>query len=96
MRMRSPIQLSESQVEVTASAGAVILNRSISDKHELWHNANLALYHAKSHGYDQYQIFDPAIFANVLSKNRIEILLKQSILERDYELYYQAAIFATG
>jgi len=76
-------------LEVTASIGAVIANCNQPDRQELWHNVNLALYHAKSHGYDQYQIFDPSIFTNVMSKNRIEILLKQSNLEKDYELYYQ-------
>ena len=88
-RMCMPVRLAETQLAITASLGAAILTGRQNSGDALWNNANIALDQAKLHGYGKYQIFDPAQLTNKLSTSRIEMLLKLSDIEKDFELYYQ-------
>jgi len=88
-RMCLPVRLAETQLAITASLGAAILTGRQNSGDTLWNNANIALDQAKLHGYGKYQIFDPAQLTNKLSTSRIEMMLKLSDIEKDFELYYQ-------
>ncbi len=84
-----PISIGGHVLEVTVSIGVALLSTDAVDGKSLLKNADIAMYHAKSQGYNKYQLFDPILSQDMINSNKIEVLLKQADIDKDFELFYQ-------
>ncbi len=84
-----PVTIAGNRLEVTVSIGAALRTANLPDGRQLLQNAEIALHQAKSQGYNRRQLFDPLMTNAALSEGRVELLLRQADMERDFELFYQ-------
>jgi diguanylate cyclase (GGDEF)-like protein len=84
-----PIMIGGNTVDLTASIGVSILSNESADAKTLMKNADIAMYQAKAQGYNRYQLFDPVFGADTINSSKIELLLRQVDMEKEFELYYQ-------
>jgi EAL domain-containing protein (putative c-di-GMP-specific phosphodiesterase class I) len=74
---------------VTTSIGIAFVFSDDSDVKTLMQNADIAMYRAKSQGYNRYQVYDALMSRDYKKAIEIEALLRQTNAEKDFELYYQ-------
>lgn len=84
-----PVLVAGNRLEVTVSVGAALRTADLLDGRQLLQNAEIALHQAKSQGYNHRQVFDPLLTHLTMSEGRVELLLRQADIDRDFELYYQ-------
>lgn len=91
-----PVSIGGNVLDVTISIGAALLSPDASEANVLMKNADIAMYQAKAQGYNRYQFFDPLLSQDMINSNKIEMLLKQVDIEKDFELYYQPQFSLPG
>ncbi len=84
-----PVSIGGNVLNVTISIGVALLSPNANEANPLMKNADIAMYQAKAQGYNRYQFFDPLLSRDVINSNKVEMLLKQVDIEKDFELYYQ-------
>ena len=84
-----PVLVGNNEIAISISIGIALCTNGECNTTDLMKNADIAMYQAKSHGYNKFQFFDPILSFNHLNANKIEVLLKQANIERDFELFYQ-------
>lgn len=84
-----PISIDDEILQVTISIGVSLYSSKADNGTTLMKNADIAMYRAKSQGYNKYQFYDSFFSDNINKNSEIEILLKQADIEKDFELYYQ-------
>jgi diguanylate cyclase (GGDEF)-like protein len=84
-----PVSIGGNVLEFTISIGVALLSPDASEANVLMKNADIAMYQAKAQGYNRYQFFDALLSQDIINSNKIEMLLKQTDIEKDFELYYQ-------
>ena len=87
--VRAPIYLSEREFYTTTSVGIAIYPEDGTDAESLLKNADTAMYQAKEHGRDNYQIFNAAINEKAVERLSLEHGLRKAITNREFVLYYQ-------
>src|SRR5690625_2414461 len=89
-----PVKVEDYEFHVTASLGISFYPDNGDRKLILLENAHTALYHAKSLGKNNYQIysFDRDISAH--KKYMLEKDLRQAIINEEFEVYYQPQVNA--
>ena len=87
--MHEPIYYNHDKIDLTVSIGVVVLYRSMGVSSVMVQNAEMALDYAKSQGYGQYYLLDSKMYESARHGSRVEMLLRQSQTEKDFELYYQ-------
>lgn len=84
-----PLKINDTNLFITISLGAAIYSPEANSSTQLLKNADIAMYRAKSNGYNKYIFYDP-FFNETMDKNfEIERLLRQTDCEKDFELFYQ-------
>ena len=73
----------------TASIGIVIFNSIYTTSEELLRDADSAMYHAKSKGGNQYQVFDNSMLTSAVELIRLEGELKRAVQRQEWICYYQ-------
>lgn len=84
-----PIIIGKHKLYITLSIGISIYKSVLDDRVTLMQNADIAMYRAKSLGYNKYVFYDPFFKASIEKKNEIEVMLKKANIEKDFELFYQ-------
>jgi diguanylate cyclase (GGDEF)-like protein len=74
---------------ITVSMGISIYPFDAQDCETLMKNADIAMYQAKKQGYNKYVSFNEQLNNVIRRKNEIEILLKDTDLDKEFELFYQ-------
>jgi diguanylate cyclase (GGDEF)-like protein/PAS domain S-box-containing protein len=93
----APHRVGNHELHVTASVGIAVYPDDGTDGETLIKNADIAMYHAKDHGRDNYQFFTPEMNAHVVERRTIEGSLRQALNRREFLLHYQPKIdLATG
>lgn len=87
--MRSPFHIGPHTFHVTLSIGIVTYPDDGTDAEELMNHADLAMYHAKDNGRDNYQFFRPELNARVVERQALEYGLRCGIERREFVLHYQ-------
>ena len=91
--LKAPITVGELKLSVTPSIGMTYLEHGLSrDWSKSLKQADLALYHAKRQGRDQYALFDASIGAEADERTWLERELKTAIINEEFEIYYQPRI----
>ncbi|HCP14444.1 MAG TPA: hypothetical protein DIT32_01455 [Peptococcaceae bacterium] len=85
-----PIDIGKTSLNMTMSVGiALCSDHDGGDGKTLMRQADMAMYSAKSQGYNKYQYYSPILDQNIKQNLEIEALLKQADVEKDFKLFYQ-------
>lgn len=92
MRLRQPIRVAGSEIEVTASIGISAFPIDGGDADSLILRADAAMHHAKSEGRDRYQFSTPSINSRAENRLSIEARLREGLRDDAFCLFYQPKV----
>ena len=92
--IRRPFAVQGTELYVTTSVGISRFPDDGSDPDELIKKAEIAMYHAKEHGGDQYQVYAPTMDANALERLALENDLRKALVHGELVLFYQPVLDA--
>ena len=92
--IRLPMMINDQAVQVGASVGVALAPAHGDEPEGLLHNADLALYAAKSDGKGVYRLFDPELDARMQVRRRLEMDLRRALANGELELHYQPLVEA--
>lgn len=84
-----PINIGNNPLNLTMSVGIAMVSEDVRDGNALMKNADIAMYSAKSQGYNKYQFYNHIIDQTFKKQAGVETLLRQANIEKDFKLYYQ-------
>lgn len=87
--LATPLTIDGSQMNVSCSLGISIIDNSIMTCDELVKSADIAMYHAKDKGRNNYQFFTPDLRNKTEVKLNLESALQKAINEETLDLNYQ-------
>jgi diguanylate cyclase (GGDEF)-like protein len=88
----APIIIEEKNVHVTISTGITLFPHDGTTVEEIFQNAELAMYQAKSQGKSQYIFFDKTMANMLREKSLREKSLRQALVTEELKLWYQPII----
>lgn len=92
-----PFTLIGQEFRVTASIGISTFPADGLDEQTLTKNADLAMYHAKEEGKNNFQFYSAKLNANSLERLTLESSLRHALEHNEFRLHYQAKRdFASG
>ena len=95
--MRTLHRIDQHDLHLTASIGIATYPDDGTDAEALLRNADLAMYHAKDGGRNNYQFFTQDMNQRALERQSLEVELRLALENREFELYYQPKVtLATG
>jgi diguanylate cyclase (GGDEF)-like protein/PAS domain S-box-containing protein len=95
--MRSPFVLEGREVTLTASIGIALYPQDGGDGATLLKHADTAMYHAKSSGRDNAQLYGASLTGDVVDRMELDAGLRSALERDEFHLVYQPQIdAATG
>jgi diguanylate cyclase (GGDEF)-like protein len=92
-----PIDIEGASIQVTGSIGVAVAPAHGTDGETLLQHADMALYHAKANGRNDFCLFQPAMEEQFLELRALETALRTAIERDELEVYYQPVVdLATG
>ena len=92
----APYQLSTYQINVTASLGLVLFSGQKQSPDELLKQADIAMYHAKNLGRNDYHFFNPDMQNTINLRVSLEEELRNAIADNQFRLHYQVQVDNVG
>ncbi|MDX1695033.1 MAG: EAL domain-containing protein [Ketobacteraceae bacterium] len=92
--LAQPVQLADTSVVVTTSIGIAIYPDDGTELDALTRHADLAMYHAKAAGRNNYQYFTAEMNHKVQARMAMEQRLRRAIESREFVMRYQPIIDA--
>lgn len=90
----APVDIAETQVVVTTSIGVAIYPDDGVELNDLTRNADMAMYHAKDSGRNNYQFFADSMNRRIRERLELEQKLRKAIKNNEFVLHYQPQIDA--
>jgi len=90
--LRGTFSLQGRDLKISASVGIALYPFDGTDIETLMKKADIAMYHAKLAGRDQYQMFAPHLNDGASTRSALETELRRAIDERELQHYYQPQI----
>jgi diguanylate cyclase (GGDEF)-like protein len=87
-----PVRLDGGVHHLTASVGVAVAHHLDDTSEALLRDADAAMYRAKARGGGHYELFDPSVRTQVLSKLRVEQELRHALRNGQLQLHYQPII----
>jgi diguanylate cyclase (GGDEF)-like protein/PAS domain S-box-containing protein len=84
--------IGEHELYVTASIGVSLYPQDGLDAEALMKNADTAMYRAKDLGRQCFKFFKPAMNIRAVERQKMEEELRQALVKKEFELYYQPKI----
>jgi diguanylate cyclase (GGDEF)-like protein len=84
-----PFVLLGNEFTVTASVGISTFPHDGVDEQTLTKNADIAMYHAKEQGKNNYQFFSTSLGSDVFGRLALEGSLRHALERNEFELHYQ-------
>jgi len=95
--LRQPFPVDGHDVRVTSSGGVALYPEDGESEEALLRSADTAMYRAKEHGRDNFQLFSPAMAEKALERRTLEEGLRKALEKREMTLHYQPCLeLATG
>ena len=88
-KLSEPINLSGHQVVIGSSIGIAVYPNDAESHDELLRNADMAMYHAKEEGKNNFQFFMPTMNKQAHHRLLLENKLRYAIEENHFQLFYQ-------
>ncbi|MBN2654008.1 MAG: EAL domain-containing protein [Nitrospirae bacterium] len=80
------------ELDITTSIGISIYPEDGKNIEELFKNADIAMYHAKEHGGNSYQFYNPAMNIRSVERLQLESQLSRALKRCELTVYYQPQI----
>ncbi|MDA9412984.1 sensor domain-containing protein [Bradyrhizobium sp. CCBAU 45384] len=93
--LSAPFELDEHQAIAGASVGIAVAPRDGTTPEQLLHNADVALYRAKSNGRGMHRFFEPAMDEEAQNRRALELDLRKGLAAGEFELHYQPIVKAS-
>lgn len=87
-----PVRLLERDIYVSASIGITVAPGDGLDAETLVCHADIAMYHAKQHGKNQYCYYDDEMNARVVQHLALDTKLRRAVDHHDFTLHYQPIV----
>lgn len=87
-----PYHIDQHELRVTGSIGIIVYPDDGTDADLLLKHADVAMYHAKEQGRNNYQFFEPDLNARLLERQILESGLRRAIEGRELVLHYQPKV----
>jgi diguanylate cyclase (GGDEF)-like protein len=87
-----PMNIEGTSIQVTGSIGAAVAPGHGIEADILLQHADMALYHAKANGRNDFCMFEAAMQEEFQQKRRLEGALKDAIEKGELEVYYQPIV----
>ena len=87
-----PVTLLGQECRVTASIGIAVYPDDGEDEQSLMKNADIAMYHAKEEGKNNFQFFSKDIKSHSLERMALEANLRYALERKEFSLHYQAKV----
>ncbi|MET0423664.1 MAG: bifunctional diguanylate cyclase/phosphodiesterase [Actinoplanes sp.] len=95
--LRAPFDLLGTEAFVSGSIGVAVSRPGEHSAKELMVHADLAMYQAKRHGKDRYELFEPAMQTAFQATIALEADLRRAVVRHEFELRYQPIVhLSTG
>ncbi len=95
--MKEPFIINKQELFVSTSIGIALFPHDGVSADDLMKNADIAMYHAKKSGRNNYQYFSSKLNEEALFKLKIESRLRHAVENNELEVYYQPQVdLATG
>jgi diguanylate cyclase (GGDEF)-like protein/PAS domain S-box-containing protein len=89
---RKPFEVSDHELYITTSIGISVYPDDGDNVDTLLRYADVAMYHAKEGGRNNYQFYNPSINKRSIERMRMEGNLRQAIERNELSVYYQPQI----
>jgi diguanylate cyclase (GGDEF)-like protein len=90
--LAGPITIQDQECHVSASIGITLYPIDGTDTNELIKHADIAMYHAKAKGKNNYQYFEHAMNVETIERLALEGKLRSALEQGHLELYYQPQV----
>ncbi|MCF6149382.1 MAG: EAL domain-containing protein [Candidatus Kuenenia sp.] len=90
--IRQPLVLNSYEINISSSIGIAIYPNDGTDAELLLKNADLAMYHAKNQGKDNYQFYAPEMSEKISGQLIMENDLRKALKRDELLVYYQPKI----
>ncbi|AFH59526.1 sensor domain-containing protein [Paenibacillus caseinilyticus] len=87
--LKEPFELSGQKISVTASVGIALYPRDGGTMDSLVRSADIAMYRSKELGRNACRLFAPSMKDEAKERLRMEVLLREAIVEKQLVLHYQ-------
>jgi diguanylate cyclase (GGDEF)-like protein len=87
-----PMTIEGASLQVTGSIGAAVAPGHGAEADTLLQHADMALYHAKANGRNDFCLFETAMEEEFLELRRVEAALREAIEKEELEVYYQPIV----
>jgi diguanylate cyclase (GGDEF)-like protein/PAS domain S-box-containing protein len=95
--LSAPLYIDQHELHITASIGIATYPDDGREAEGLLKHADLAMYHAKSNGSNNYQFFEAGMNARAAERQSLESDLRHAIEREQFVLHYQSKVdLATG
>lgn len=90
--VRSSYRVAEQELRITVSIGISVYPRDGRDEDELMKRADIAMYHAKGEGRNNFKFYTNEINVDSLERLTLEASLRNAVEKNQLELFYQAKL----
>lgn len=90
--LAEPFMLDGHEVFISASIGISLYPTDGRDVEALLKNADIAMYHAKEQGKNNFQFYDESMNAMALKRLRLENELRKALEHNEFQLYFQPKV----
>jgi len=90
--LSAPFSIGGREVFTSASIGIAFGLAEYADPDEIMRDADIAMYHAKSHGKARHEVFDADMHARAQDRLGLESDLRRAVQNNDFELHYQPIV----
>jgi diguanylate cyclase (GGDEF)-like protein/PAS domain S-box-containing protein len=94
--MDSPFQLEGNEYLSTASLGMYFYNAMTDSVTDMLQRADLAMYHTKENGRNNFSIFNPEMQTYLSHRTSMETKLRHALRNQEFILYYQPQVSGDG
>jgi len=95
--LTAPFSIGGREVFTSASMGIAFGRAEYTDPDQIMRDADIAMYHAKSHGKARHEVFDADMHARAQDRLGLESDLRRAVQHHDFEVHYQPIVsLATG
>lgn len=91
-QLKLPFNFNEYEVVIEASIGITSSIMGYRQPMDIVRDVDIAMYRAKKQGGGHYQVFDPQMKADAISRLQLEQDLRKALVQKEFCLYYQPIV----
>lgn len=96
LSISKPYQIASHQSSISGSIGLVLFDSQKQTPEDLLKQADIAMYHAKKSGRNNFYFFDPEMQDTINLRVQMEEELNQALASQQFKLYYQIQVDSSG